>query len=170
MRDGVAALKLGPEFDAFLFASVDRDEGGMALSVVSVLARMDLDPWEEAAELTRMTKTAASQRLTSLIASLPETSSTRSLPGTTASRLVELLPRRDVTAIVTLRGASETSHVTAGKDSFGYSLILIAGLLCAQLVCASLMPPTKAAGAQAPISDTTDQPTAPPARGAKTIG
>ena len=35
---------LGSGFDAFLFAVIGEDRNGMALSVVSMLARMDLDP------------------------------------------------------------------------------------------------------------------------------
>jgi len=42
---------LGAEFDDFLFAIIGDDRNGMQLSVVSVLARMDLDPWHEAATL-----------------------------------------------------------------------------------------------------------------------
>lgn len=36
---------LGSEFDAFLFASVGDDRNGLPFSIVSLLGRMDLDPW-----------------------------------------------------------------------------------------------------------------------------
>jgi hypothetical protein len=36
------------EFDNFLYASIGADRNGMPLSVLSALARLDLDPWEEA--------------------------------------------------------------------------------------------------------------------------
>ncbi len=42
---------LGSEFDNFLFAPIGVDKNGMVLSVVSALARLDVDPWEEAEEL-----------------------------------------------------------------------------------------------------------------------
>jgi hypothetical protein len=43
---------LGSQFDDFLFAPIGEEENGMLLSVVSALARLDLDPWQEAASLT----------------------------------------------------------------------------------------------------------------------
>ncbi|HQT77360.1 MAG TPA: hypothetical protein PLD10_09950, partial [Rhodopila sp.] len=69
-RSTTTAL-LGPEFDAFLFASVDKESNEGSFSVLSALARSDVDPWQEAAELARMPREAANQRLTSLIAALP---------------------------------------------------------------------------------------------------
>ena len=62
---------LGRAFDPFLFASIDDETDGPLLSVVSALARLDVDPWQEAASLARMPKEKAKQRLTSLLASLP---------------------------------------------------------------------------------------------------
>jgi hypothetical protein len=38
-----------PEFDDFLYAAIYTDKDGMPLSVLSALARMNVDPWEEAA-------------------------------------------------------------------------------------------------------------------------
>ena len=45
-----------PEFDDFLYAPIGADEGEMPLSVLSALARSDLDPWQEAAELSDLPK------------------------------------------------------------------------------------------------------------------
>jgi len=42
---------LGSEFGIFLFAPIGKDRDGMLLSVVSALARLDVDPWQEADEL-----------------------------------------------------------------------------------------------------------------------
>ncbi len=58
-------------FDPFLFAAVGEERNGMLLSVLSALARLDLDPWFEAASLSRLPAAAATQRLTSLLSSLP---------------------------------------------------------------------------------------------------
>jgi hypothetical protein len=99
MRDSVAAAPLGSEFDAFLFASVDDEENGMVLSVLSVLARLDVGPWREAAELARMPGDAANQRLTFWIAALPDAPATRLQPGTIADRLIGLLPRGNISSI-----------------------------------------------------------------------
>jgi hypothetical protein len=43
---------LGSEFDDFLYASIGEDSNGVLLSVLSALARLDVDPWEEAAKST----------------------------------------------------------------------------------------------------------------------
>jgi len=40
---------LGEEFNPFLFAFIGTDRAGGQLSVVSALARLDLDAWAEAA-------------------------------------------------------------------------------------------------------------------------
>jgi len=85
---------LAPEFDNFLFASIGEEKNGMLLSVISALARLDLDPRQEAANLAQLPKTTATRRLASLIESLPDGPSTHLDPGTTAARLIAHLPRR----------------------------------------------------------------------------
>ena len=87
--------RLGPEFDDFLFAPIGEEPNGMSLSVVSALARSNVDPWQEAARLARLPVQAATQRLTSLIAALPG----RQIDGgAIAARLIALLPRAGATA------------------------------------------------------------------------
>lgn len=61
---------LGPEFDDFLFAPIGEEKNGMLLRVVSALARLDLDPWQEAANLARLPRPAATERLTEFIVAL----------------------------------------------------------------------------------------------------
>jgi hypothetical protein len=85
---------LAREFDDFLFAPIGEDSNGMLLSVVSALARMDIDPWQEAANLAQLPGTTATRRLASLIAALPDRPSTQLDPGTNAARLIARLPRR----------------------------------------------------------------------------
>jgi len=84
---------LGREFDNFLFASIEDDRNGPLLSVVSALARLEVDPWKEAASLARLPREQAKQRLSSLIASLPKGATTGLSPEIIASRLVALLPQ-----------------------------------------------------------------------------
>jgi len=88
-----AAPRFGPEFNAFLFAPIGDDRNGMPLSVVSLLARRDLDPWQEAASLAAMPADAATRRLDSLIRALPDQPLTLPDSGTIAIRLIALLPR-----------------------------------------------------------------------------
>ena len=84
---------LGREFDSFLFAPIDDDRDSTGLSVVSALARLDVDPWKEAVSLARMPRELAVDRLTSLIASLPNGSAPRLTPQVIAARLIGLLPQ-----------------------------------------------------------------------------
>src|SRR5579871_6864247 len=94
MMRSASSTPLGSEFNDFLFAPIGEERNGMPLSVLSALARMDVDPWQEAAELARLSKENATQRLASLIAAaLPGKPSVRQDPGTIAARLIALLPR-----------------------------------------------------------------------------
>ncbi len=87
------AARVDPAFDRFLQAAVDEDRREIQLSVLSALARLDLDPWKEAAELGALAPAAAIERLTLLIAKFPApVSASRDAAGI-ASRLVALLPR-----------------------------------------------------------------------------
>ncbi len=93
MTHAALASLLGPEFDDFLYASIDEPRNGKLLSVLSALTRLDVDPWREAAKLARLPKEAATQRLAALIAALPDEPSAHRSAGTIAARLIALLPR-----------------------------------------------------------------------------
>lgn len=81
-----------PEMDPFLFASVGEEVDGIPLSVLSVLARLGLDPRNEAARLSHLTSKAAASQLGRLFARLPDRPWTSSEIRRIASKLVELLP------------------------------------------------------------------------------
>jgi len=72
-------------FDPFLLASVGREENGMEISVLSALARLGLDPWEEAGRLAVLPKNTAIKVITRHL----------SLRGNSlvAIQLAELLPK-----------------------------------------------------------------------------
>jgi hypothetical protein len=76
----------------FLFAPVGTETNGMTLSVVSVLARLGNDPWQEAGRLAGLPKPEAIESLARIIASMP--TSVWPLPAATtiATRLIALLP------------------------------------------------------------------------------
>jgi hypothetical protein len=84
---------LGSEFDGFLFAPIGEDSNGMKVSVVSALARLDIDPWEEAARLARLPGKAPIERLAALIAALPDGQPAHPDPRVVATRLAALLPK-----------------------------------------------------------------------------
>jgi hypothetical protein len=83
---------LGPEYNDFLFASIGADATGTYLTVVSALARLDLDPWAEAAKFSRMPKTLANQKLIELISNFSEIPTVSVDSVEIAVRLTALLP------------------------------------------------------------------------------
>jgi hypothetical protein len=60
----------GCQFDRFLYASVGEDTNGMPLTVLSALARMNVDPWEEASKLTQLPPASAITQLAGLLGAL----------------------------------------------------------------------------------------------------
>jgi hypothetical protein len=90
-RDMTELSGLESQYDAFLFASVcETDE--MTLSVLSLLARQDVDPWQEAARLTQLSRAQATN---SLAAKIWKSNSERWSPSEAsvlAVRLIDLLP------------------------------------------------------------------------------
>src|ERR1051325_9931926 len=80
-----------PEFDSFLFASVGEEADGIPLSVLSVLSQLDLDPRDEAARLSHLTKETAADQLARMIAGLSERRWTLSEARGIAARRIERL-------------------------------------------------------------------------------
>jgi hypothetical protein len=66
----------------------------MQLSVVSALARVDVDPWEEAARLA-MPKTLAEKTLVSTLNKVSALSRDASEAKAVAARLIQLVPQHD---------------------------------------------------------------------------
>jgi hypothetical protein len=114
--------QLGSEFDAFLFSSIGEERNGMLLSVLSALARLNVDPWQEAAKLALLPGETATQRLAAIIAALPDGPSAYRDPRTIAARLIALLPRRaesDTPPRETMRG------VSAGTSSKNFTWLIL---------------------------------------------
>jgi len=87
------------EFNEFLFALIGTEGNGMPLSVVSALARLEMDPWQEAARLSTLPRELAAAALDRLIGRLPPGSWSQTDTPTIAARLVELLPYRTAAAL-----------------------------------------------------------------------
>jgi hypothetical protein len=96
MKGSGALTFLGSEFEPFLFAPIGEDNHGMVLSLLSALARLNVDPWEEAATLAQLPRDTATRKLASLISTLPDGASARADSATIAARLIPLLPNRAV--------------------------------------------------------------------------
>jgi len=90
---GIRALR--SEYDAFLYASIGKSDDDVSLSVLSALARQNIDAWEEAATLTHLSRESAIVRLASIISPMTK-GQTDPAPAATAARLVALLPQSDI--------------------------------------------------------------------------
>ena len=86
------------QFDDFLHAPIGHEKNGMLLTVLSALARLDLDPWGEAANLAQLPTEAATERMRSLVAAVSEEPATASESESVAARLVALLPTKTISA------------------------------------------------------------------------
>ncbi|HEX9462331.1 MAG TPA: hypothetical protein VGB82_07000 [Alphaproteobacteria bacterium] len=102
-REVAPALSDTPDYSGFLFAQVWTEPSGMTLSVVSALARLNLDPSREAVRLATMPRAAAAIILSKAIANLPNPPPAVDVSGT-AARLIKLLP--DLSATVRLAAAA----------------------------------------------------------------
>ena len=85
------------EYNAFLFAAVGEEKTGMQLTVQTALIRLGIDPWQEAARLSDLSKAAAVQALTAVMARLPEGDWNAAALPAIAARLVGNLPGRTAT-------------------------------------------------------------------------
>jgi hypothetical protein len=89
---GMADVLGNSGLNEFLHAEVGTEASGMPLSVLSTLARLGVDPWQEAGRLAKLPRKAAVNGLAQMIAGMP--ASRWPLPDATriAERLVALLP------------------------------------------------------------------------------
>lgn len=150
---------LSHEFDDFLFAPIGEESNGMLLSVVSAMARSNVDPWREAAQLAQLPANAATRKLTLLIAALP---GTRFDAGAIAARLVALLPRPGVaTAAVPEQLFAGTASRILGNRSAVTFAIVWALLLGVQAIAASHQPPRAAPPAASASATSGNHTTAP---------
>ena len=119
-----------PEFDSFLFATVGEELDGAPLSVLSVLSRLGLDPRDEAARLSRLTKEAAVDQLARMIARLSDQRWTLSEARRIAGGLIERLPMSN-TAGKPPRPEAGAQSTTGSKTS---RFLVYAALVIALLV------------------------------------
>ena len=156
MKTPDPAPRLGSEFNAFLFSPIGEDRNGMPLSVVSLLARRDLDPWQEAASLAAMSAEAATRRLDSLIRTLPDQPLTLPDSRTIATRLTALLPRWTDPKIRPPQKQAKAADAAAGSTRrriIVVAMILVIStmlLVGAQFAMSHKEPPTQPVAADAP--------------------
>jgi hypothetical protein len=141
MNAQAAPPRLGSEFDAFLFAPVG-DQAGMPISVVTVLARLDVDPWQEAARLAALAPAAAAQQVASMLKTIPDPALQRDDVLTIASRLVARLPRPTPAAATPMQALSVASETPAARHRANvlFLAIYLIFMVATQLVMANLWP------------------------------
>jgi hypothetical protein len=93
----ISVLGSKSEFDEFLYSVILEEDTGAFLTMLSVLARQNVDPWEEAANYARLPAETAVKELASLIAHDPRHVSEDPAARATATRLLQLLPRKSTT-------------------------------------------------------------------------
>ena len=106
---------LNASYDNFLYAPVCEDANGMRLSVISALARMDVDPWEEATRLAAMPKAIAEKTLLSILDLVSGRSWKSPEAAAIAARLVRLLPQ---TGEAASHAATGTATAPAQRKSY----------------------------------------------------
>jgi hypothetical protein len=142
-------------FNRFLHAGVGDDTNGMELTLLSALARQNVDPWQQAADLSRLPQDAAIRALATLLDALPGQGCLLQRTAL-AERLILLLPqpaqilRRD-----TPPSPRGTDARRAGETT-GLAMVLI--YFAAMLVGAWWI------GSHAPMGDAS-QPVSAPASG-----
>jgi hypothetical protein len=107
-------------YNDFLFApvAVERhgvDTDGNALTVLSALTRLQVDPWHEAARLANLPPDAASRALAATFARLPDLNLKADDAIATARRLVALLPAAAVRAVPLTAEAAAADREAASR-------------------------------------------------------
>ena len=86
-------LGLDPQFDQFLHTPVGNDQAGTSVTVLSMLARLGVDPWREASDLAALSQKSAWQRLDTLMERFTDVPSLVDNRADIATRLIASLPR-----------------------------------------------------------------------------
>jgi hypothetical protein len=140
-------------YDDFLYAPIGESSNGALLTVLSVLARQNLDPWSEAADLSRMPQDTAARRLISMITVSPVQSAAAD-QAAIADRLIALLPRR----IAAIDGAPDAraepaaAHPSPRTINLVVITIYIGVMILSQWIATSIFErPQVQASAPAPL-------------------
>jgi hypothetical protein len=140
MIHAALAPRIGREFDPFLFAAIGEDRHGQLLSVISALARSDLDPWQEAVGLARMSRDAATARLSRLISALPGEPAARGSMDAIAGELIALLPRTAEPSLALAQSAAPAA-VVPQNVRLGVSLCALVVMMAVSLLFGTHSPP-----------------------------
>ncbi len=88
-------------FNTFLYAVILEEQSGASLTVLSLLARHNRDPWEEAANFARSPRKVVVAQLSSLLSVAMPYSPSHERIRTEAVRLLHLLPSPNIAEPIT---------------------------------------------------------------------
>jgi hypothetical protein len=152
----------GSEFNDFLFASIGEDRNGMLVSVLSGLARSDVDPWQEAAKLAQLPGEVATKELAALIGALPDGAAPSSDPRTIATRLIALLPHRGALSVEP-RATTQSAWAVMNSRPWWIYVVFMCFVLGSQFVIASHQLPAKPVNLEVKAAGILSSPVVPPA-------
>lgn len=99
-------LQQDPRYAAFLYSAVGEDQRGASVTVLSMLARLGVDPWREASELARLPTDGARRRLSALMARFVDVPSAVPACSEDVSRLLAGLPHEAGAPGLTVQGST----------------------------------------------------------------
>jgi hypothetical protein len=143
---------LTPRYDDFLFAPICEEANGMRLSVLSVLARMNVDPWEEATRLAAMPKAIAEKTLASTLDLVSGRDWDPSEAEAIAARLIQLLPQHGEGAAI---GATQIDAARGRAQRTNYWLVWLGFAITISILSPHRHATTTDAGVSAPKSSVT---------------
>jgi hypothetical protein len=151
----------GSEFQQFLYAPICEDHEGMTLSVLSALARQDIDPWTEAARLSRLPEETAVEQIIALLDALPRRIVASLDHMKVASRLSALLPRSTAPNLSGVRPAAAAGAQSPAARAFNWRFFYL--YLCLMLLMNWIMAefhasPSSVAGSDTRTGTTTTAP------------
>ena len=121
----------GSDYDAFLFAEVGEDRTGATVTVLSVLARLDLEPWTEARKLSHLGPEDALVRLTTHFEAISDIPALALASESRAANLVSLLPKR---AQLRVSKSLETGTNNFPNLSISWTTVALVGAVVLALV------------------------------------
>jgi hypothetical protein len=136
---------LSARYDDFLYAPICDEPNGMRLSVISALARMNVDPWDEAKRLAAMPKAMGERALVSILGVVSGSRCKSPEAEVIAAQLIRLLPQSGEGATT---AAARTAVGAAKSTSYWWVWV------CLALAMSYLMPhqPTTSANPGTPTS------------------
>lgn len=135
------ALNVTSRYEDFLLAAICDEPGGMRLTVLSALARMNVDPWEEAARLAALATADAQKTLVSTLNLFPGKRQRSAETELLAARLLALLPKAGENTI------AKESTITEGRTRrYSYWLMWLCLAIAMSLLVSQQKGATTAAG------------------------